>query len=217
MLSAEELMFLNCREVQKTSWEKSLESPSDYKEIQPVNPKGNQCWIFIGRTDAEAETLILCPPDVKNRLIGKDPDAGKDWRQEEKGTTEDKMVGWHHWLDGHEFEQAPRVGDGQGTLACCSAWGLKVRTRLNDSTELNWVWDILEDLGGWCAIVHGFAQSHVSLRNWTTTNHVIFGGSIVEIHLWDILNALAFACLSVQYSDQNHFYKVKLTKEHASN
>ena len=99
--------------------EKTLESPLDCKEIQPVNPKGNQSWIFIGRTDAEPETPILWPPDAKNWLIGKDRDAGKDWRQE-KATTEDEMVGWHHRLNGHEFEQALEVGDGQGSLACCS-------------------------------------------------------------------------------------------------
>ena len=85
-------------------WKKLLKSPLDSKEIQQVHPKGNQAWIFIGRTDAEAETPILWPPDVKNWLTGKDPDAGKDWRQEEKGITEDEMVGWHHWLNGHEFE-----------------------------------------------------------------------------------------------------------------
>ena len=84
--------------------EKTLENPLDYKEIQPVNPKGNQSWVFIGRTDAQAETPILWPPDARNRLIGKDPAAGKDGRQEEKGTTEDEMVGWHHRLEGHEFE-----------------------------------------------------------------------------------------------------------------
>ena len=84
--------------------EKTLESPLDCKEIQQINPKGNQSWIFIGRTDAEAETLIVWPADVKSRLIGKDPDAGRDWGQEEKGTTEDEMAGWHHWLAGHEFE-----------------------------------------------------------------------------------------------------------------
>ena len=100
--------------------EKALQSPLDCKEIKPVNPKGDQPWIFIGRTDVEAKTPILWPPDVKNWLIRKDPDAGKDWRQEEKGTTEDEMVGWHHQLDGHEFGQAPGVGDGQGSLACCS-------------------------------------------------------------------------------------------------
>ena len=92
--------------------EKTLESPLDCREIKPVNPKENQSWIFIGRTDAEAETSILWPPDVKSWLTGKDPDAGEFWRQEEKGMTEDEMVGWHHWLAGHEFEQAP--GDGEG-------------------------------------------------------------------------------------------------------
>ena len=105
--------------------EKTPESPLDSKEIQPVHPKGNQSWIFIGGTDAEAETLILWPPDVKNWIIGKDPDAGKDWRQEEKGMTEDEMLEWHHRLDGWEFEQVLGVGDGQGSLGCCSPWGRK--------------------------------------------------------------------------------------------
>ena len=105
--------------------EKTLESPLDCKEIQPVHPKGGQSWMFIGRTDAEAEAPILWPPDAKSWLIGKDPDAGKDWRWEKKGTTEDEMVGWHHRLDGHEFEQALGVGDGQGGLVCCSPWGCK--------------------------------------------------------------------------------------------
>ena len=111
--------------------EKTLESPLVCRKIKPVNPKGNQSWIFIGRTNAEA--LI---PDAKNWLIGKDPDAGKDWRQEEKGTAEDEMVGWHHWLDGHEFEQVPGVGDGQGGLVCCSTWGHKESDIT--VTELNW-------------------------------------------------------------------------------
>ena len=115
--------------------EKTLESPLDCKEIQPVIPKGNQSWIFIGKTDAEAETPILWPPEVKNWLLGKDPDVGKDWRQEEKGMTEDEMVWWHHRLDGHESEQAPGVGDGQGSLACCSPWGLK---ELDTTEWLNW-------------------------------------------------------------------------------
>ena len=115
--------------------EKTLESLLDCKEIKPINPKGNQSQIFIGRTDAEAETPILWPPDVKNWLIGKDPDAGKDWMQEEKGTIEDETVGWHHQVDGHEFEQALGVGDGQGSLVCCSPWGCKE----SDTTEqLNW-------------------------------------------------------------------------------
>ena len=115
--------------------EKTLESPLDSKEIKPVNPKGNQPWIFIGRTDAEAETPILWPPDVKNSLIWKDPDARKDWRQEVKGTTEDEMAGWHHQLDGHGFGWTPGIGDGQGGLACCNSWGCKE----SDTTErLNW-------------------------------------------------------------------------------
>ena len=100
--------------------EKTLESPLDCKEIQLVHPKGNQSWIFIGRTDAEAETPILWPPYAKSGLIWKDPDAGKDWRQEGKGTTEDEMVRWHQWLNGYVFEQALRVGDRQESLACCS-------------------------------------------------------------------------------------------------
>ena len=116
--------------------EKTLESHLDCKEIKTVNPKGNQSWIFFGRTDVEAETPILWPPDAKNWLLGKDPDAGKDWRQEEKGTTEDEMVGWHHQLDGHEFEQVSGVGDGQGSLECCSPWGLQ-RVRYNWATELS--------------------------------------------------------------------------------
>ena len=114
---------------------KTLESPLDCKEIQPVHPKGDQPWIFIVRTDAKAETLTLWPSDAKNWLIWKDPGAGKDWRQEEKGTTEDEMVGWHHQLDGHEFEQVPGVGDGQGSLVCCSPWGRRVRH--DWATELN--------------------------------------------------------------------------------
>ena len=105
--------------------EKTLENPLNCKQIKPVNPKGNQPWIFIGRTDAEAETPIHWPPDAKNQLIRKDPDAGTDWRQEEKGATEDEMFGWHHWLNGHESEQAPGDGGGQESLVCCSPWGHK--------------------------------------------------------------------------------------------
>ena len=117
--------------------EKTLDSPLDCKEIQPAYPKGNQSWLFIGRTDAEVETTILWPPDAKKWLIWKDPDVGKDWRQEKKGT-EDEMVGWRHQL-GHEFEQASGVGDGQGSLACCSIWGLKESDRIDrlNETELN--------------------------------------------------------------------------------
>ena len=105
---------------------KALESPLDCKEITSVNPKGNQPWIFIGRTVAEAESPILWPPGMKGQLIGKDPDAGKDWRQEGKRRIEDEMVGWHHRLDWHKFEQALRVGNEQGSLVCCSPWVCRV-------------------------------------------------------------------------------------------
>ena len=114
--------------------EKTLESPLDCQEIKPVNPKGNQSWIFIGRTDAEAEAPILLPPYVKNRLTGKDLDAGQDRRQEEKGLTEDKMVGCHHWLNGHELEQAMGDGEGRRSLVCCSPGVAKGRTQLSDWT-----------------------------------------------------------------------------------
>ena len=118
---------------------KTRESPLDCKEIQPVHPKGDQSWVFIGRTDAKAETPILWPPHAKSWLIGKDSDAGRDWAQEEKGTTEDEMAGWHHQLDGHEFGWTQGVGDGQGGLVCCDSWGSKesaTTERLRDWTEL---------------------------------------------------------------------------------
>ena len=115
--------------------EKTLESPLDCKEIKPFNSKGSQSWIFIGRTDIEAEVPILWPPDVKKWLTGKDPDAGKDWRREEKGMTEDEMVGWHHRLDGCEFEQASGIG-GQGSLVCCSPQG---RKESDITKQLNWI------------------------------------------------------------------------------
>ena len=115
--------------------EKTLDSPLDCKETQPVHPKGDQFWVFIGRTDVEAETPILWPPDEKSWLIGKDPDSGKDWGQEEKGTTEDEMVGWHHRLNRHGFGWTLGVGDGQGGLVCCGSWGHKE----SETTEwLNW-------------------------------------------------------------------------------
>ena len=128
-LSMEELILLNY------CVEKTLESPLDCQEIQQVHPKGNQSWIFIGRTDAEAEAPILWPPDAKRWLIRKDPDAGIDWRQEEKGMAEDEMIWWHHGRNGHEFEQALGVGDGQGSLVCCSPWGHK---ELDTTWQLNW-------------------------------------------------------------------------------
>ena len=115
--------------------EKTLESPLDCKEIQPVHLKGDQSWVFIGRTDVEAETPILWPPDAKSWLIWNDSDAGKDWGQEEKVMTEDEMAGWHHRLNGHGFGWTPGVGDGQGGLACCSSWGHK---ELDTTEQLNW-------------------------------------------------------------------------------
>ena len=132
-LSTEELMLLNCG-----VGEDNLESPLDCKEIQPVHPKGNQSWLFTGRTDAKARAPIVWPPDAKSHLIRKDPDAGKDWQQKEKGTTEDETVGWHHRFNGPEFEQAPRVGDGQGSLACCRLQSVgSQRVRHDWETELN--------------------------------------------------------------------------------
>ena len=124
--------------------EKTLESPLDCKEIQPVHPKGDQSWVFFERIDVEAETPILWPLDAKSWLTGKDPDAGKDWRWEEKGMTEDEVVGWHHWLNGHEFEQAPGVGDGQGCLACWSPWGHK---KSDMPEQLNWTELRIKEMG----------------------------------------------------------------------
>ena len=135
--------------------EKTLESSLDCKEIQPVHPKGYQSWVFIGRTDIEAETPILWPPDVKSWFIWKDPNAGKDWGHEEKGMTEDEMVGWHHWLNGHGSGWTPGVGVAQGGLECCSSWGHKE----SDTTErLNWYWT------DWMFWLHDFCckNSYVS-------------------------------------------------------
>ena len=133
-LSAEELMLLNC------GVGKTLESPLDCKEIQPVHSEGDQRWDFFGRNDAKAEAPVLWTLHVKCWLIGKESDAGRDWGQEEKGTTEDEMAGWHHRLDGRKFEWTPRVGDGQGGLACCDSWGCKE----SDTAErLNWTEPII--------------------------------------------------------------------------
>ena len=134
--------------------EKTLESALDCKEIQLVHPKGDQSWVFIGRTDVEAETPILWPSDAKSWLIWKDPDAGKDWGQKEKGTAEDEMVGWHHWLDGHGFGWTPTVGDGQGSLACWSPWSHKE----SDTTEwLNWT----ESWAAGTEIIHILLPTHM--------------------------------------------------------
>ena len=144
---------------------KTLESPLECKVIQPVSPKGNQSWIFIGRTDAEAETPILWPLEAKNWLIWKDPDAGKDRRQE-KGTTKGEMVGWHHQLNEHEFEQALGVGDGQGSLACWCPWGSKE----SDTTEqLNWT-----ELNEWEDYSNYFGEGVEISRNWATAHSLVF-------------------------------------------
>ena len=120
--------------------EKTLESSLDCKEIKPANPSGNQSWIFIGRTDAETKTPVLWLPRVKSWLIGKDPDAGRDWGQKYKRLIEDEKAGWHHRLDALEFGWTLGVGNGQGGLACCNSWGHKSWTWLSDWTELNWWW-----------------------------------------------------------------------------
>ena len=156
-LSIKELMLLN------VVLKKTLESPLDCEEIQPVNPEGIQPWVFFGGNDAKAEAPVLWPPHVNNWLIGKDSDAGRDWGLEEKGTTEDEMAGWHHWFDGRESEWTPGIGDGQGGLACCDSWGRKE----SDTTEwLNWTmkWEI-------------------------NNNTIIMGDLIPHSHLWtDQLN-----------------------------
>ena len=144
-------MLLNCGVGEDCGVEETLQSPLDCKEIQPVHPKGNQPWIFIGRTDGEAETPILWSPDAKNWLIGKYPDAGKDWRQEEKGMTEDEMAEWHHWLNEHEFEHILGVGEGRGGLACCNPWG---RKELDMPEQLNWT--VLQDFSKILAVILGF-------------------------------------------------------------
>ena len=147
----------------------ALESPLDCKEIQPVHSEGDQPWDFFGRNDAEAETPVLCPSHAKSWLTGKDSDAGRDWGQEEKGTTEDEMAGWHHWLDGWESEWTPGVGDGQGGLVCCDSWGRKV----SDTTE--WLnWSTVHRSFSFrtaCMAVHGSAVVFLKDRNSGCSRH----------------------------------------------
>ena len=154
-------MLLNC------GVGKTLESSLDCKEIQPVHPKGDQSWVFIGKTDVEDEILILWPPDGKSWLIWKVPDSGKDWGQDKKGMTEDAMVGWHHQLNGHEFEKTLGFGDGQGGLACCGPWGNKE----SDMTKLlNWT-EIESWLGGFLPLENGIRHRlyfgiNSDLKDW---------------------------------------------------
>ena len=158
---------------------KTLESPLDCKEIKPVNPKGNQSWIFIGRTDAEAEAPILWQPGMKSWLIGKDPDAGKDWRQEEKGVTEDEMVGWHYRLNGHELEQTPGDNEGQGSLVCCSLWGCKesyMTEQLKNKKPDLWLKSTNSIVRLLCELVQLLTSLHFSFsicEMWTEEDHRI--------------------------------------------
>ena len=163
--------------------EKTLECPLDSKEIQPVNSKGNESWIFIGRTDAEAETPILWPPDVKNWLIGKDP-AGKDWRHEEKGTKEDEMVGWHHWLNGHEFEQILGDSDGAGKPGVLhSPWGRKE----SDTTErLHFHYPTISfSLSSPFPPALSLSQ-HQGLFQWVGSSHQV--AKVLEVHFSPSMN-----------------------------
>ena len=167
------ILTVNPRHLPITAWNSStakefifiISSPRillDSKEIKPVHPKGNQPWIFIGRTDAEAEAPILWPHDAKNWPTGKDPDAGKDWRREEKGVTEDEMVGWHHWLNRPEFEQTPRDSEGQRSLVCCSPWGCKESDTtewLNNKGDLSKVWALVIEL---------YRYRFINCDTWTT-------------------------------------------------
>ena len=176
--------------------EKTLESPLDCKEIKPVNPKGDQAWTFIRRTDVEAETVILWSPDVKNLLTGEDPDAGRDWRQKEKGTTEDEVVGWHHQLNGHEFEQALGVGGGQGGLVCCSPWGCK---ELHVTEWLNWTeYLVLTPDRHWCNTFW-----------WLLLSKIL---SIMEDNYWVILLSLYIcrAGMSLLYRWKQRFTYYRL-------
>jgi len=166
--------------------EKTLESPLDYKEIQPIHSKGDQPWNFFGRNDAKAETSVLWPPDVKSWLIGKDSDAGRHWGQEEKGMTEDEIAGWHHWLDGHESQWTLGVRDGQGGLACCNSWGRKE----SDTTE-RLIWLIYPvkmtfNNKGKLKIFHKNYENLFHQRSTIRNNNIDWFADIEEsLHPWD--------------------------------
>ena len=175
--------------------EKSLESSLDYKEIQLVHPKGDQSWVFIGKTDVETETAIIWPPDAKSWRIGKDPDAGQDWGQEAKGTTEEEMVRWHHQLNGHGFGWTPGVGDGQGGLACCDSWGHKE----SDTTErLNWT-ELKYFLTDHLQITNGITftwrnLSDIILTKWSQLTSSIMGQNNTMCVLCDALRRTHHFC-----------------------
>ena len=178
--------------------EKTLESPSDCREIQPVHSKGDQPWDFFGRNDVEAETPILWPPDVKGWLIWKDSDAGKDWGQEENWTTEDEMVGWHHRLNGHGFGWTLGVGDGQGGLACCSSWDHKE----SDTTKwLNWT-DILRS-----GIVGLFDNSKF---NFLRSQHVAFHSGCTILHFYQECIRFQFLCIFPNIYSFVLFFKITI-------
>ena len=187
--------------------EKTLESPLDCKEIKPANLEGNQSWIFIGRPAAEGEIPILRPPDAKSQFIGKDPDAGKDWRQDRKGMTEDEMVGWHHWLNGQEFDLALGDGEGQGNLACCSPWGRKELDTTEWLNGMTMPYQVLLRLH----LTHTIAclcakplQSCLTLRNPMDCSSPTVHGILQErIQDWD---AFSFSRGSFQPRDQTRVF-----------
>ena len=175
--------------------EKTLESPLDCKEIQPIHPKGDQSWVFIGRTDAEVETPVLWPPHVKSWLIGKDSDAGREWGQEEEGTTEDEMARWHHRLDAHEFGWTLGVGDGQGGLACCNSWGHKesdMAERLNwtewtDSCLTMLLYFLLHSKVNPCIECKEFPEDSITQSNEQLTEVNFSSNSKISYHLWNVM------------------------------
>ena len=182
--------------------EKTLGSPLDCKEIQPAHPKGHQSWVFTGRTDVEAETPVLWPPHSKSWLIWKDPDAGKDWGQEEKGMTEDEMAGWHHWLDGHGFGWTPGVADGQGGLACCGSWGCK---ELDTTEWLNWT----ESQREWNEPQYSSRSSSWCFQNLTAEEKEIYG---FLISLESILKFRNF--IKEYFSGLNDKHRIKWFQGH---
>ena len=159
--------------------EKTLESPLDCKEIQPARSEGDHSWVFFGRTDAKAQTPVLWPPHVKSWLIGKDSDAGRDWGQEEKGTTKDETAGWHHWLDGRESEWTLGVGDRQGGLVCCDSWG---RKELDTTEWLNWRKEIKDDINR-CRDIPCFWVRRIAVVKMTILPNTIYRFNVIPIKL----------------------------------